>query len=128
MQSVTPKNGNTFTGQTGAILSGARLLTGFVQSGSTWVIGGQTQQGPIRGECLAAYPRCSYPEELFIDDVRMTHVASLSAGRAREMVFRLRRRPNLYRRRSCGSQGRDERDACRLHGERQRCDDSQSDD
>ena len=78
MQTVTPKNGNTFTGQTGAIMSGARLLTGFVQSGNTWVIGGQTQEGRINGECQAAYPRCSRPEELFIDDVRKKHVASLS--------------------------------------------------
>ena len=66
-------------GEAGTVLSGARLLTGFVQQGSVWVVGGQTQQGHVHGVCQAAYPRCDRPEELFVDDTRMRHVASASA-------------------------------------------------
>src|SRR6266545_6465877 len=74
LQSVTPKSGMSFIGETGTVLSGARLLTTFSQVGSYWVVSGQTQEGvrtsstknngkPI---CMARFPRCYYPEELFI--------------------------------------------------------------
>ena len=77
-QKVTPKDGQVFLGESGAILSGARLLTYFVQQGNMWVAGGQTQEGQVHGECLAAYPRCSSPEELFVDDIRLRHVGTVS--------------------------------------------------
>jgi len=90
LQSITPKNGMTFVGEPDAVLSGARLLTEFVQEGAYWVATGQTQQGlrtqETRGDgqpiCRAKFPRCTYPEDLFIDGVRQTHVASLAAVRA----------------------------------------------
>jgi hypothetical protein len=75
---ITPKNGNTFVGEPGAIISGARLLTSFTRSGSYWVASGQTQQGPIHGACQDAYPRCSYPEDLYIDDKLQRHVGTLA--------------------------------------------------
>jgi parallel beta-helix repeat protein len=86
LQSVTPKSGMTFTGEAGAVLSGARLLTSFTQQGAYWVVGGQTQQGMRtdsvnnrgRAICQPRYPRCFYPEELFIDGVRQREVATLS--------------------------------------------------
>jgi parallel beta-helix repeat protein len=75
---LVPKSGITLTGDPGAIVSGARVLSGFTRSGSYWTVGGQTQEnGPIMGSCLAAYPRCNRPEELYIDDVPLRHVASL---------------------------------------------------
>lgn len=81
MQSVVPKQGNVFSGMPGAVLNGSRLLTGWTSSGSTWKVGGQTQQGTVNGTewCLSGYPRCAYPEDLFIDDKPMLHVGSLSA-------------------------------------------------
>jgi parallel beta-helix repeat protein len=81
LQSITPKNGNSFAGEPGAILSGARLLTTFTRQGSYWVASGQTQQGlvKVQGGCDATYPRCAYPEELFINGVRHQHMASLAA-------------------------------------------------
>jgi len=76
---LVPKGDSTFVGDTGAVVSGARVLSGFTRSGSYWTVGGQTQEnGPIMGGCLAAYPRCNRPEELYIDDVPLRHVASLS--------------------------------------------------
>lgn len=81
MQSIVPKAGDVFDGQQGAILNGSKLLTGFVQSGSNWVVSGQTQQGGRNadGECLAGFPRCAYPEDVFIDNVPLVHVSSVSA-------------------------------------------------
>ena len=48
--SITAKDGQTFLGAEGAVLNGSELLTNWTQSGSTWVIGGQTQQGQARPE------------------------------------------------------------------------------
>jgi parallel beta-helix repeat protein len=79
MQQVKPKNGNSFVGENGAILNGSRLLTTWTKSGIYWVVGGQTQQGPRHGVCKVGYERCSYPEDLFINDVPLRHATSLAA-------------------------------------------------
>jgi hypothetical protein len=78
MHTIRPKDGNRFTGEPGAVISGARLLTSFTRSGSYWVASGQTQQGQVHGECQVAFPRCNYAEQLFIDDTPLLHVGSLS--------------------------------------------------
>ncbi|HYC33614.1 MAG TPA: right-handed parallel beta-helix repeat-containing protein [Gemmatimonadales bacterium] len=86
MQQVTPKNGNVFIGESGAIMSGARQLTSFTRSGGYWVASGQTQQG-TRTEasrenglstCDPEFPRCYFPEQLFLDGKLLKHVSSLS--------------------------------------------------
>ena len=47
LQTIRPRNGDRFVGEPGTVLSGARQLTTFRQSGSLWVAGGQTQEGII---------------------------------------------------------------------------------
>jgi parallel beta-helix repeat protein len=78
LQQIDPKDGDSFVGEAGAVLSGARLLTGFSRSGSYWVASGQTQQGIVRGTCQVGFEGCAYPEDLFIDDLPLRHVTSLS--------------------------------------------------
>lgn len=81
-QSVVPKNNDVFIGETGALLSGAALLTNFRHSGSTWTSQVQvTEASSYRGQCQAAYPACAFPEDLFFDSVPMTRVASLALVR-----------------------------------------------
>jgi hypothetical protein len=77
MQTIRAKDGDSFMGEAGAVLSGARLLTSFSRSGNYWVASGQTQEGAVHGECLPSYPRCNRPEQLFIDDRALLHVGSL---------------------------------------------------
>lgn len=73
---IVPRLGDTFLGEPGAILSGARVLDVFEQVGDLWAARGQTQQGYVGpGSCVAEAPRCRYPEELFVDDVRLLHVS-----------------------------------------------------
>jgi parallel beta-helix repeat protein len=79
LQSIQPKNGDSFVGQNSPVLSGAQVLKTFTQKGSYWVAGGQTQQGQLNGVCLAQFPMCEYPEDLFFDNLPLLHVASLSA-------------------------------------------------
>ena len=75
---IVPRDGDVFVGEPGAVLNGSRLLTSFEREGGLWVVGGQTQQGTRHGSCTAAAPRCSYPEDLYIDDEPLRHVARLS--------------------------------------------------
>lgn len=79
LEQISPKSGQTFTGEPGAILSGARLLTDWSQEGSYWVHAGQTQEGEVRlaSSCQQAYPACAYPEDLFVDDSLLQRVPSL---------------------------------------------------
>ncbi len=79
LQSVVPQNGDSFVGQAGAILSGAALLTNFVQDGSYWTAQvSVTQQASYPGACLSTSPVCMYPEDLFFNNVLKTRVASLT--------------------------------------------------
>ena len=90
-------------GESGTVLNGARQLTGWAQAGSYWYASGQTQEGARIGECQTGYPRCAFPEQLFINGELLQAVSSLgevgppNLGReARRLVFRLRRRPHLH--------------------------------
>ena len=79
LQSVVPQSGDSFVGQTGAIISGAALLTNFTQDGSYWTAEvSVTEQASYPGSCLSTSPVCMYPEDLFFNNVLKTRVASLS--------------------------------------------------
>jgi Bacterial Ig domain/Right handed beta helix region len=87
---IVPKNGDIFSGQAGAILSGARLLTTFTASGSYHMVTGQTQQGRVTIDnsiCDTGYPRCNYPEDLFFDNKPLIHMDSLGGVAAGKWFF-----------------------------------------
>jgi hypothetical protein len=81
MQSITPKNGQTFLGEEGASLNGSRLLTDWTLNNGDWYVGGQTQQGlrNATDEALPGFARGGYPDAVFLDDVPLTAVASRGA-------------------------------------------------
>ena len=79
VQSVRPKDGNVFTGQPGAVLNGARLVTAFGVEGSGWFADGQTQEGYAQGECRSATPLCNRPEDVFVDGSLLLRVTSRAA-------------------------------------------------
>ncbi|WP_270933771.1 right-handed parallel beta-helix repeat-containing protein [Falsiroseomonas oryzae] len=78
MQTVTPRDRQAFHGEPGAILNGARLVSGFVRDGRHWVASGQDQRGWQRPDvpCAAHRPRCGFPEAVFIDDRPLFHASS----------------------------------------------------
>ena len=84
-QAISPKKNNTFTGE-GAVLSGARQLTNFAREGPHWIATVEAGAAP-HGECEPAYPRCRFPEQLFIDEQLLRHVASRSEVRAGAWFF-----------------------------------------
>jgi parallel beta-helix repeat protein len=87
---IQPKSGDSFVGRTAcappetscpAILTGSELLTSFHTSGSLYYVSGQTQQNPVNipsSDCVAGYSGCVYPEDLYFDNVPLTHVTSLA--------------------------------------------------
>ncbi len=77
--SIQPKNGDSFVGLQSPLLSGARILADFKQVGNLWVAGGQTQQGQQNGYCDPQHPMCTYPEDLYFDNIPLLHVSSLDA-------------------------------------------------
>jgi len=80
MQSIRPRSGDRYIGETGTVLSGAKPLTSFIRSGPYWVATGQTQQAATLlapYQCQAGYTRCNYAEQLFIDGQALSHVGSL---------------------------------------------------
>lgn len=92
-QTATPKNNQTFTGITGAVMSGAQLFvdSDWVVDGARWYASGQTQGGTAVGlvaeRCILAYQRCVYSEDLFFNDVIKIHVDSLGQGGAGNWFF-----------------------------------------
>jgi parallel beta-helix repeat protein len=83
MQSVTPKNGDSFIGQSGAILNGSQLLTSFSQvtvNGVTyWVAEGPSHSGLLNSRCDDNFPMCLYPENLYIDSKPLLRASSLAS-------------------------------------------------
>jgi Right handed beta helix region len=77
MQSAAPKDGDTFIGEDGAVLNGSLLLTVFDQTQFGWAAWVDVPPGQVNGQCEAEYPRCMYPEDLYYEDYRLRHVASL---------------------------------------------------
>jgi parallel beta-helix repeat protein len=88
---ITPKNGDSFVGQTAcappttscpAIISGSRVIGSLAAlDGTNYKVTGQTQQGEIlvtTAQCQPGYAGCIYPEDLFFDGVPYTHLYSAS--------------------------------------------------
>lgn len=76
--SVQPRDGHVFTGEDGAVVSGATLVTEFRQEGGLWVLEGRAEEGEVRGICYDDQPSCAYPEQVFLDGEAQYQVLSLA--------------------------------------------------
>jgi len=68
---LRPKAGQQFHGQYGAVISGAKMLSGFVREGQRWYVGNQSQRLTPHGNqsvCSAKSPLCYLSEEIYVDD------------------------------------------------------------
>ena len=95
-QTITPRTGDSFVGETSGgtrltILSGARVLTGWISDGTRWYVSGQTQGSTPTTSgadaCRPSHPRCSFAEDLFVDNVMKYHEDVLSEVGAGEWFF-----------------------------------------
>jgi parallel beta-helix repeat protein len=80
-QSIVPQNGDTFTGQSGAVLNGAQMLTNWVQNGIYWTNTGapalNNPAGPPDQKCNDPTTGCAYPQDLYINNVPLVHKLAL---------------------------------------------------
>jgi parallel beta-helix repeat protein len=84
LHSVTPKDGMSFTGSPGAVMSGAMVLEGFRQEDSFWQLSGPEMTGATHGNCITDYSGCALSQDLFMDDVmlwQVTAIEDLEEGR-----------------------------------------------
>ncbi len=72
--SVRPRNGNTFTGEDGAVVNGSRILSGFQPEGGGWIVDFKVEKGQRIGLCDDSRPLCTLPEQLFLDGRRLEPV------------------------------------------------------
>jgi len=80
MQSVVPKDGDIFAGESGAVLDGAILVSSWRGGPTVWTaqVNGIIQEASYRGVCDASHPACMYPEDLFFDSQPLVRVGSVS--------------------------------------------------
>ena len=78
LESVVPKNGDSFIGEPGAILNGAVVIKAFERQGNYWTAPCSNLKVEGPGKCQPQYPACTLPEDLFVDDEPLRRVASLA--------------------------------------------------
>jgi len=77
---LVPRQGDALVGQVGAVLSGAKVLSGWQADGQQWTTTGFLPAAPETSEwCLDTAPLCSNLEDVFLDGQRLQPVESASA-------------------------------------------------
>jgi len=89
---LRPKTNQQILGFPGAVVSGAKVLGGWVQDGPHWVVEGQTQRLPesTGGDyeiCREDSPLCGKTEDVFFDHKPLKQVDSLSKLRSGAFYF-----------------------------------------
>jgi Glycosyl hydrolases family 28/Bacterial Ig-like domain (group 3)/Right handed beta helix region/Bacterial Ig-like domain (group 2) len=74
MQTIVPKDGDTFTGQGSVDLNGSQVLT-FLPAAALWAAPAISNSVPT-GVCNSTHPLCGYVQDLFIDGTLQTLVSS----------------------------------------------------
>jgi parallel beta-helix repeat protein len=80
---LKPKANQQLLGYSGAIISGAKTLSGWVQDGNRWYVTGQTQRLPESSAvgyqiCEVDDPLCGKAEDVFYDNKPLKQVDALS--------------------------------------------------
>jgi Right handed beta helix region len=87
-QPLIPKSSDRLVGEPGAVLDGSVRLVGFERTGSYWSVKAPAAQSPARmGQCEADQPACTFPNDVFRDDVVLRRALSLSELRPGSFYF-----------------------------------------
>ena len=74
---VAPRRGDALVGLRGAVLSGSKVVTGWVREGTTWTARGFLPSTPgTHGACRPEVPTCTWTEDVFLDGLRLARVPS----------------------------------------------------
>ena len=78
VQVVRPLRGQTFQGEEGATMNGARVLSGFRKEGAAWTVLNETRYERRAGQCAKGFDTCNFPKRVFIDNEPLRRVLSKS--------------------------------------------------
>jgi parallel beta-helix repeat protein len=85
LHEIQPKDGMTFLGGPGSVLSGAIELGGWTSVGaSAWQFDGLEMSGLEHGVCIDNYEGCTFSQDLYMDDImlwQVTDIEDLGPGR-----------------------------------------------
>jgi len=89
---LRPKANQQILGYNGAVISGAKTLSGWVQDGSRWYVTGQTQRLPESSGgsyqiCDVDNPLCGKAEDVFFNNKPLKQVDSLSKLKSGTFYF-----------------------------------------
>ncbi len=87
MQVVRPRQGQSFHGEDGTVLNGARLVTTFAREGPYWVASGPEAPSRRSGHCTKEAIYSNMPEGLFIDDRSLVQVQTKEEVEAGRVYF-----------------------------------------
>jgi len=80
-QTLQPRDGDIFTGQSGAILNGSTVVTNWVKQNGHWTSSGEPAlakaAGPSSKWCRDGSTGCVYPQDLFLNNRPLVHKLSL---------------------------------------------------
>ena len=77
---LVSKSNDKFIGEPGAIISGSRVVTSWVQSGANWVSsGGPNVAPPQSGVTKSGWELSKYPDDVYLNNVLLRRVSSVSA-------------------------------------------------
>jgi len=80
-KTLVPRNGDQFIGAAGALLNGAKLITGWKPQDKLWVATGQSQRSELSWKSTwpeIADPAAQYNEDVFFDDKPLKRVLTLA--------------------------------------------------
>jgi len=78
-QPLRPKNGQRFIGVSEAIISGSQVVDDFRRDATGyWTTAWIAPKPTLGGECDHGYTGCAYADDVFLDNVRLWRVTSLS--------------------------------------------------
>jgi hypothetical protein len=97
-QRVTPKSGDSFIGQNGATMNGAKILSGWTQASIRGILywtkaAGTPLPTPNPGCggtlpcCVNGYPDCIYVQDLYVNGIEYRHVSSLAYVATRSWYY-----------------------------------------
>jgi len=80
MQRIEPKDGDSFTGEVGAVMSGAERIGPFVRRNGLWLAGAHRATARPTGNCARNQHGektdiCTYLEDLFLDSKLLRRVS-----------------------------------------------------
>lgn len=86
-ETILPRSRQQIVGLEGAILSGARVVSGFTRAANVWVVALRQEPVAPHGRCEPGVTTCTAAEALFVDGLKFERVADVTELRLGTYVW-----------------------------------------